>query len=93
VLVFVGFGLFHICAQLPFSPHSKDHVLHRFDADAFNNINKLPTLDRDPPQNSIVAIGYTCNTFPYAMQLSAPRNETGISFNLQFVILLGQLPE
>jgi hypothetical protein len=28
VLVFVGFGLFQIRAQLPFSPHSKDHVLH-----------------------------------------------------------------
>jgi hypothetical protein len=27
--VFVGFGLFHICAQLPFSPHSKNHVLQR----------------------------------------------------------------
>jgi hypothetical protein len=25
----VGFGLFQICSHLPFSPHSKDHVLHR----------------------------------------------------------------
>jgi len=29
VLVFVGFGLFQICSHLPFSPHSKDHALHR----------------------------------------------------------------
>jgi hypothetical protein len=29
VLVFVGFGLFQICLHLLFSPHSKDHVLHR----------------------------------------------------------------
>ena len=29
VLVFVGFGLFQTCLQLPFSPHSKDHTLHR----------------------------------------------------------------
>ena len=29
VLVFVGFGLFQICSQLPFSPYSKDHAFHR----------------------------------------------------------------
>jgi hypothetical protein len=29
VLVFVCFGLFQICSHLPFSPHSKDHVLQR----------------------------------------------------------------
>jgi muramidase (phage lysozyme) len=26
----VGFGLFQICSQLPFSPHSKDRVLQRW---------------------------------------------------------------
>ena len=29
VLVFVGFGLFQICSPFSFSPHSKDHALHR----------------------------------------------------------------
>ena len=29
VLVFVGFGLFHIHVQLSFSPYSKDHVLQQ----------------------------------------------------------------
>ena len=64
-----------------------------FDADAFDTITSLPKFHGDLPPNSIVSVGYTVNSFPYAPQNNAPKNDTGIILNVLFVVYLGELPD
>ena len=64
-----------------------------FNAEAFNTLSSLPTFDGDLPPNSIVAVGYTVNSFAYAPQNSAPKNDTAIFLNVLFLMYLGELPE
>jgi len=55
VLVFVGFGLFQICSHLPFSPHSKDHALHR------NLSQPIPVFNVDGSLNEAGSITKVTN--------------------------------
>jgi hypothetical protein len=53
----------------------------------------LRVFDADLPAGSIVSVAYGVNTYPYSQHINAPRTETGLYFNILFVLFLGELPE
>jgi len=62
----------------------------RFDEDALSDLHSLPVFKGDLPENAIVSVAYTANTFPYALHMGAPKTETAVYFNVLFVIFLGE---
>lgn len=65
----------------------------RFDSTAFETIKSLTLYDGDLPPHSIVSVGYTVTSFPYAQHAGAPKVDVAIVFNVLFVILMGHLPD
>lgn len=65
----------------------------RFDEQSLSTINTLPVYDQDLLPDSLVSVAYTVNSFPYSPSSQGMRTETGVYFNVLFILFLGQLPE
>ena len=62
-----------------------------FTAESFASLSSLPLYRggiSDLPQNAVVTVGYTVNTYPYN-QKEAPSKSLTLSLNIQFFMLHG----
>lgn len=65
----------------------------RFDAQSFDNIDKLPLYNKDLDADAIVCVAYSVNSWAYAPAKDSPKTDTAVCFNVMFILFLGALPE
>jgi hypothetical protein len=62
-----------------------------FRSEDMDNLHSLPLHEGDLPSDSIATVGYAISTYPYQGSNQALAGLTALSFNVLFVVALGDV--